>query len=423
MSDRLAYAAYDAAGIAAAALALPLLPWFLYRGWGDGLTQRLGSLALPAGGLAAPPIWLHAASVGETFAVLPLFRALRERHPEVPWVVSTTTLSGRAVAEREMDGALATLLPIDALGCIDRVFARLQPRALIVAESEVWPGMLRAAARNGASISYVSARLSKRALRRYSWVQPLFGSALRRVDVFCAQSEEDAANLRALGVGAAAIRVTGNLKAGRQIAAGEPPLAGVDERPLFVAASTQEGEEVFVLDACAALWRDGGDALLVLGPRRPERFDAVAHLLSERHLPFQRRSHGESAVAASTRVLLIDTLGELASFYRHARGVFVGGTIAPLGGHNVLEPATAGAAVAFGPHLDNVRAAAAALSEAGAAVEVEATEHLARHWRSLLDDGAAAEQMGERALAVARRRSSALAATVAAVEPHLRGGR
>lgn len=420
MQPGLAHLAYDVAGVAALALALPAAPWLWYRGWTEGLAQRLGALPLPAGGLERRPLWLHAASVGETLAALPLFEALRQRHPARPWVVSNTTVTGRAVARREMRPDVSTLLPIDAARIVDRAFARVRPRALIVVEKEIWPGMLRAAQRSGASIVFVSARMTEEALRRYSRARPLFAAALGRVDAICAQSEDDAARLRALGALPERVCVTGNLKAGRLVDALEPPLP-LGDRPVVVAASTQSGEEEFVLDACDALWRAHGDLLLVLAPRRPERFGEVEELLRRRGVSYQRRSAGEPSVRAATRVLLLDTLGELARFYGGAAGVFVGGTIAPIGGHNVLEPAVAGVAVSFGGHVDNVRAAADALRAAAAAAEVDHPAALAAHWGALLADAAHADAMGRRGRAVAVAMADAVPATLACIEPFVGG--
>lgn len=414
----LAHAAYDVLGAAAAALAVPALPWMWYRGWTEGLTERLGAVPLPAAGTACRPLWLHAASVGETLAALPVYEALRRAHPELPWVVSNTTLTGRAVTRRVLRPEVSTLLPIDALGIVDRAVARLRPRLLVVVENEIWPGLLRAAERCGARIVFVNARLSERALRGYSLARPLFAAALARVDAFCAQSRDDAARLRALGVADDRLHVTGQLKAGRTVT-GEAPVA-IGNRTVLVAASTQPGEEHFVLDACSHLWPDYPNLVLVLAPRRPERFEEVAALLQERGVSHCRRSAGDATLPPAARVLLLDTVGELAAFYGTARGAFVGGSVAAIGGHNVLEPAVAGIPVSFGIHTDNVRSSAEALLEAAAAVRVGDSGALAAHWRQLLADPDAARRTGERARAVAAQLAGAVPATVAIIEALLR---
>ena len=366
LAARLAYWGYDAVGGLAALLALPAFPWLRRQGLVDGVGERLGRLPAAAAHLTAPPIWVHSASVGETRSAAPLIGRLRERCPGWPIVISTTTLTGRAVAQSDLRPDLATLLPIDALRVVDRVFRRLRPRALVLVEVELWPGLLRAAHGVGAPIALVSGRLSARTLERARLAGPLFPAALAQVAAFGMQTADDAARIIALGAPAARVQVTGNLKASAlPSAAGPLPLDGLAERRVLVAASTQPGEEEFVLQAFGALRRVYPDALLLLAPRRPERFDAVAQLIAATGLPVERRSAGAAAVAPATQVVLLDTVGELVRFLPAAWAVFVGGTIAELGGHNLLEPAAYGKAVAFGPHTENVAEAAAALLAGG----------------------------------------------------------
>jgi len=417
-SQRVAYAAYDVAGAAMLALAVPALPWLWHRGLLAGVGQRLGRIPpLPRG---ATPLWLHAASVGETLAALPLLQALRSRGlVGVPLVVSNTTLTGRALARREIAPQVSTLLPIDPLHIVDRALRQVRPGVLLIVETEIWPGLLRGADRAGAGIAVVSGRMSERTHRRYAAAAPLFRGALGFVDVFCMQTEEDAARVRDLGAPASRVHVTGNLKAAAAERAGAPPVEGIAGRPVVVAASTQPGEEAFVLDTAAQLWREHGDLLLVLAPRRPERFDEAASLLEDRKIPFARRSQGDDRIDSNVRVLLLDTLGELARFYPRARAAFVGGTVAPIGGHNVLEPATAGVAVSFGPSLGNVRPAARALVDAGGGFEVGTAAELTAHWRAMLDSEDAARLAGERAREVAAERAGVVAATMARIEPLL----
>jgi 3-deoxy-D-manno-octulosonic-acid transferase len=414
---RLAYALYD---VAAAVLTLPALPFLLGRGSLSGLGERFGRLPPAARTLGESPLWLHAASVGETFAASPLVEEVRRRCPSLPIVVSTTTSTGRRVAAAELKADVATLLPIDAWRIVDRVFLRLRPRALIVVETEIWPGLLRAARRAAAPSALVSGRLSARSLARYRLARGLFGAALQGVGAFAMQSEDDAERIIALGAPADRVRVTGSLKAARRPpSAAGPPLGGLAGRRVVVAASTQEGEEEFALTACAPLWQAFPDLLLVLAPRRPERFNAVERLLAGREVPHARRSAVNGALGAATRVLLLDTIGELAAFYPLARAAFVGGTVAPLGGHNVLEPATFGTAVAFGPHVENVREAATALTERGAGEPVREPRDLTRFWSEMLASPEAARARGELARAVALERSDAVARTWAFVAPAL----
>lgn len=396
---QLAYLGYDALGGLAALLALPASPWLIRRGYGAGAGERLGRVPAAALQLPAPPIWLHCASVGEARSAAPLVARLRQSVPRRPLVVSTTTLTGRAVAQRDLGADIATLLPVDALRIVDRVFQRVRPQLVILVETELWPGLLRAAAAVGAPVALVSGRLSARALARYRWAGSLFRAALAHVAAFAMQSEADAERIIALGAAPDRVRVTGSLKAAAVPDAVPPPLAGLDGRRVVVAASTQPGEETFVLQAFVLLQRVYRDALLILAPRRPERFDAVAQLASETGLLSARRSQLAGDVPADVRVVVLDTLGELVRFLPSAWAVFVGGTVAPLGGHNVLEPATYGKAVAFGPHTQNVAAAAAALCATGGAVVVHTPAELAEHWDRLLADRATADAVGARARA------------------------
>jgi 3-deoxy-D-manno-octulosonic-acid transferase len=423
LSGRLAYAAYDAACVLALLLAIPAAPWWLWRGKGRGLGERLGVLPPAARALGARPLWLHAASVGETRAAAALLRAVRQRRPEIPIVLSATTATGRAVAEADLDPDVATLLPLDAMGIVDRALHALRPRCVVVVETEIWPGFFRAAHRAGAGLIVASGRISERSQRGYRWVAPLVRTALGYVDRFGMQTDADATRILALGAPAERVQVTGSLKA---VAGGEdggpPPLAGIDTRPLLVAASTQPGEEELVLAACAQLWRRHPRAILLIAPRRPERFDEVEACVARAGVRYQRRNQVRGPLGKDTQVLLLDSVGELIRFLPFATAVFVGGTLAPLGGHNVLEPARFGKPVAFGPSLDNVAEAARELCRQQGAVLVHGHADLARHWGQCLDDRAFAAAMGACARAVAAAGSAVLEQTWALIAPYLGEG-
>lgn len=421
-AGRLAYAGYDAAGALAAVVALAGLPYLLWRGFGDGLAERLGVLPPAFRGLAAPPVWIHAASVGETLAASPLAARLRERCPGVPLVTSSTTVTGRETSRRELRPEALLLLPVDPLFLVDRAMRAVRPRCLLLVETEIWPGLLRAAARVGAPVVMVSGRISERALRRYLRVAPLFRAALSCIDRFGMQTAADAERIVRLGAVPDRVEVTGSLKGGRvPPAAGRgEPLAGLVGRPVLVAASTQPGEEEFVLDACAGLWERVPNLLLVLAPRRPERFDSVASLLGARGLRFERLTAARGGVSAGARVLLIDTVGELAGFFPCATATFVGGTVAAIGGHNVLEPAAYGKAVAFGPHTENVSEAVDDLLKSGGGAVVRRTGELALLWQKLLEDAGEAQRMGRRAREVTDARAAVVDRTWALLAAHLK---
>jgi 3-deoxy-D-manno-octulosonic-acid transferase len=258
----------------------------------------------------------------------------------------------------------------------------------------------------------VSGRVSARAAARYAWVRWLTRAALAPVRAFAMQTNADAERIVALGAPPARVQVVGSLKFARgsqapsdsaQAAAARAVVGG---RVLLVAASTHAGEEQLVLEACAPLWREHADLLLLVAPRRPERFDAVSALLAQSGVTAQRRSLLHGRVARPTHVLLLDTLGELPHFLPLARAVFVGGTLVPVGGHNVLEPAVCGRPVAFGPCTENVAAAADALLDAGAATRVHGGDELRAVWSRLLRQPAVADEMGARGRAVVAARAA-----------------
>ena len=254
LATRAAYAAYDVAGVLAALLSVPALPFLLLRGHGHGAAERLGRLPRPARELRAP-VWIHAASVGEVRSAVALAAELRRYRAGTPILVSTTTVTGREVARTDLRPDAVTLLPLDALRIVDRAMRRLRPRCLILVELDLWPGLLRAAHRGNVPVVAVSGRLSERSLRRYRRAAALFRGAVGHVSAFGMQTEEDAARVVALGAAPDRVRVTGSLKAA---APAEPPAAppagGLDGRRVLIAASTQPGEERFVLEACADLW-------------------------------------------------------------------------------------------------------------------------------------------------------------------------
>jgi 3-deoxy-D-manno-octulosonic-acid transferase len=410
-----AYAAYNALlGIAGVA-GLPAAPW-LVRGAGGEWAERLGRLPADVAALSGrAPIWVHAASVGEVLAAEPLVRLLSRRDADHPTFMTTTSLTGRTTA-REQIGVPAALLPLDWAWVVRRVLGTMHPAALVVVETELWPNLFRAARRAGVPLVLVSGKISARAAQRYAWVRPLIRAALRQVCAIAAQTADDAGRFVALGAPPERVRVVGSLKFSRVILppAGAPPVA-LGERPVLVAASTHPGEEELVLAACRALWERHPSTLLVLAPRRPERFAEVGDLLRAAGVSWLPRTQVEGAMPAGVRVLLVDTLGELSAFFHGARGAFVGGTVAPVGGHNVLEPAAFGVPVAFGPRVENVREAASVLLQAAGAVQVDTADDLAGAWLRLLDDSTEGLAMGARARAEVERRAAAASECAAIV--------
>jgi len=382
--------------------------------WRTGLPERLG--AHPASGAARRPIWVHAASVGEVTAALPLLDALCEHGHAV--VLSTMTTTGRAVA-RAARPALATgLAPLDHPWTVARALARVRPRALVFVETELWPSWVRAADEREIPALVVSGRLSERSFARWQRASGLLRPTLARFAAIAARSEADAARFVALGASPERVSVCGDLKldapAPRPAA---PDLeATLGTTPLVVAGSTHEGEEAAALAALDALERAGLVAALVIAPRHPERFERAAQIIQGAGRSLHRRSVPTRRVLAAGEVLLLDTLGELASLYAHARVAFVGGTLVPIGGHNVLEPALAGCPVLFGPHVESSRESAALLLAADAAQQVPDAAALATALVEMLATPARAALLGARGRAAVAAHRGATERSVALIE-------
>lgn len=340
------------------ALAPLALGWFWWRGrrepgYRERLGERLGRIPIEPqrfGGL-----WLHAASVGEVQAARPLIEALLREWPAHSLTVTTQTPTGAAALRAAWGDRIAhRYAPIDTPGAVRRFLDRLQPQALVLVERELWPQWLFACAERAVPMLLVNAIRTERSARAYQRWRGLMQHAWPALTVAAADAES-AKRLRALGVNGDRIAVTGNLKFDVTLPARTPALPPeLQSRRLVVAGSTHEGDEAAWLDAWRGLREHHPDALLVLVPRHPQRFDAVASELQRRGLPFARRSRGD-AVSAQTSVLLIDAMGELMHWYRHASVCFVGGTLAPVGGHNPLEPMALGQAFLFGPHTANAQ--------------------------------------------------------------------
>ncbi|MEF8982619.1 3-deoxy-D-manno-octulosonic acid transferase [Thiohalorhabdus sp.] len=368
-------------------------------GGGRYLRQRLGR-GRPAGPFA---LWVHCASVGEVQAAAPLVAALAER-VQGPVLMTTNTPTGAAVAARELPAAVThAYLPLDAPGPVRRFLDAVQPRCALVLETEIWPNLFAACGGRGLPLALVNGRLSPRTIRAPAWLRRALSRALDAVSLCLARSEADAGRFRELGLAAERVRVAGNLKYARR-----PAVSGSVEgpglaRPYVLAASTREGEEALVAAAWEAAETDG--RLLVVAPRHPERRDAIRRDLGERQVAV--RSRGDE-VTAATEVYLADTLGELAGFMAHADLVFMGGSLVPRGGHNLLEPAALGCAIVTGPHTDNFAEEAAALAAAGGLVEVADADGLAGALTGLLADPDRRRALGEAARAAVAERAEVL---------------
>lgn len=374
--------------------------------------------------LSSPSLWLHAVSVGEVSAAAALVRALRARHPGTPVVLTTSTPTGRAQAATLFGADVEVrFLPYDTPGSVRRFLERIRPRAAIIMETELWPNLLHECDRRGVPVLFASARLAARSVPRYRRFGTLFSAGLRNAWV-AAQSTADAERFIALGSDPLRTRVAGNVKFDMQLGEAvaekgrELRRRYLGERPVWTAGSTHEGEEDLVLEAHAEILRAVRGALLVLVPRHPQRFEGVAALLERRGLIFERRSR-TGAVRPGTQVLLLDTMGELAVFYAASDAAFVGGSLVPVGGHNLLEPAALGVPAITGPHTQNGPEIARLLIEAGGALEVADAAALAEAVGRLLADPALREHRGDSGRRFVEAHRGSLARLLALIEPLL----
>lgn len=384
-------------------------------------TERLGYIpTLPQAGC----LWVHAVSVGEARAALPLIRALQTRYPEIPLLVTTTTLTGsRQVLDALGSQVHHVYAPYDLPGAVRRFLQRARPRLTILMETELWPNLLRGCALSGVPVLLANARLSERSARGYRRVRPLTAAMLQDVTLIAAQAEADAARFRALG--APYVRTVGNLKYDLEIPASlieqgralRRELFG-EKRPVWIAASTHAGEEEQILQAFDVVRAHRPDLLLLLVPRHPERFAAVADLCQQQVGCLVRRSE-RRVCPADTAVFLGDSMGELLLFYAAADLAFVGGSLMPIGGHNVLEPALLGLPVLFGPHMFNFTEAAERLLEADAAWQINDATKLASVVNRLLADPELGRRAGERGRLVVEQHRGALQALLECIETSL----
>ncbi len=389
-----------------------------YRG---SLSERLGFG--PA--VAEPTIWVHAVSVGEVQASQSLVAEICRRHPRYRILMTTVTPTGAARVRLLFgDQVQHRYVPLDLPGAVRRFFDRVQPKLAMILETELWPNLYGECGRRGVPLVLASARVSPRSVGRYRRLVPLFRKTLSHGILIAAQSEHDAGRFRSIGAAPGRTHVTGNIKFDFQ------PPDGIERtgrdwrernapgRPVWVAGSTHEGEETIVLDAHRRVLEKYPDALLVLVPRHPQRFETVRELLAKRDERSANRSSG-AAIAASASVLVGDTMGELMTFYAASDVAFVAGSLVPVGGHNLLEPASVGRPVLTGPHNFNGEEIAQLLMDAGAAIIVSDAGQLAREVIRLLGDAQLRSVMGAAGKAVLDANRGALDRLLTLVDPLL----
>lgn len=394
-------------------LAIPLLvPWYLWRyvrrgRLRKGIGERFGLISREKTSLldGSDTVWVHAVSVGETMAVRPLLKALKARWPERKIVLSTVTETGREIAEKLPEADLCVYFPFDFGFSAALALKRIRPALIVIVETEIWPNFLRHARRLGIPAVLANGRISDKSFGGYRRFSRLFRPVLANFSALCMQSGEDASRIAMIGAPPSRVHVAGNLKYDMPVpTVPEERKAALRARyripaqvPVFTAGSTHQGEEEAVLAACVALSAEGREFFLALAPRHPERAGEVAELLGRFGITFARRSSldGSAECLNAGDALLVDTVGELMDLYAVSDLVFVGGSLVPVGGHNVLEPASLGVPVLFGPHMNNFREIAARMLDCGGGRRVDDAPMLKEAMRVLLDSQAARREMGQ----------------------------
>jgi 3-deoxy-D-manno-octulosonic-acid transferase len=353
-----------------------------------------------------PCLWLHAVSVGEVNLLAPLLARIAREKPDWECVLSTTTMTGMALARKKYASVTSFYCPLDFSWAVRTAMRRVRPDLLVLAELELWPNLIRAAHEAGAKVAIINGRLSEHSYRGYRRIRPLLARVLRSVDVVAAQDETYAGRFRALGASEATVHVTGSMKYdGAQTDRQNPAtlrlrqLAGLSaEDVVFLAGSTQEPEEALALDVFRELRAGWPHLRLVLVPRHPDRFDAVARLLEQSGMAWQRRTElGERGGHRRSQILLVDVVGELGAWWGTAQIAFVGGSMGNRGGQNMIEPAAYGAAVSFGPNTWNFRDVVTTMLDRQAAVVVEDQAQLMAFVRRSLEQPEYAAELGRRA--------------------------
>ena len=387
-------------------------PYYLlqFKRYGPSLADRFGRPPVPQ---LRKSIWVHAVSVGEVQAVQKLLERLRMTYPGRPLVLSTITLAGQKLARERSDLIdYVFYFPFDFPWTVRRILDQLDPEVVLVAETEIWPNFLRACRRRKIRVLMVNGRISDRSLPKYQLIRHWLKRVLDDYTILGMQSESDRTRIEMLGGNPSKIAVFGNLKYDALAVSPslEPGLATALAalKPLWIAASTKEGEEEFVLNAFAEIRKDHPTLNLLIAPRHPQRFGEVEKLVQKRGYTCIRRTNpGTGAIHDRATVFLLDSIGELSAAFQFASVVFVGGSLVPLGGHNVLEPARFSKPIVFGPHMENFRDISQLFLEARAGIQIHAPSELASTISKLLTDDRLANELGRNARLVMERNTGA----------------
>lgn len=413
-------------------------PWFLYQGLRHGkylgsVGQRLGYLPIALNVDGEPSIWIHAVSVGETLTVKALIDDLRAQYPKLRLFLSTTTIAGQQVAKKNLQHVDAVFyFPFDWLFTVRRTLDVVKPRMFVMMETEIWPNLLRECRARGIRTVVINGRISARSFPRYRLVRPLFRRVLADIDRFCMQGDESARRIIELGADPKRVTVTGSLKFD-SLQAPVPAALGRSREPVLryfrlaptrivlVAGSTMKPEDSAVLRAFARIRSIAPGALLVIAPRQRERFAEVEKLALDEGFTVSRRSELPIDSEPKTDVVVLDTFGELAQVYQLATIVFVGGSIADYGGHNILEPAVFGKPIVFGPYMHNFREIAEAFLANAAGVQVQSERELEEVLRNLVTDPVRRAGLGAAARALVDANRGAKDKTMAVIADLLPG--
>jgi 3-deoxy-D-manno-octulosonic-acid transferase len=368
--------------------------------------------------LKSSPIWIHAVSVGEVMAAVPLIKEIKKGYPDVPVLLSTVTETGNLTAQRNAkDADHVIYFPFDYPFIVRRVISKIKPLVFVALEAEIWPNFLKELNRQGIPPMIVSGRISYNSFKNYYFCRLFFKKVISNIKYFCMQTRTDAEKVISIGAKPEKVIVTGNIKFDHQI----PAIAQEEkesiykdlninrDQNIFIAGSTHRGEEEIIIEVYQVLKRKFPDLVFILAPRHPERFDEVEGLLKQADIPYIRKT--ALAVASdhiSREVILLDTIGELSKIYSIGTIVFIGGSLVPVGGHNVLEPAVFSKPVIFGKFMGNFSEISRILKKKNAALQVSGKDEFIKQAMSLLEDPGLRQQIGETAFKVIRENSGAL---------------
>lgn len=402
--------------IYSALLALALLismPWWVFQMFRSGkyragLVERFGRVPRHLKGLTKPVIWVHAVSVGEVLAIAPLVQRLRDENPDYRIFISTTTATGQKLARDRFGAGSVFYFPLDFAFSIRPFLKALKPTLVVIAETEFWPNFLRLTRKFGAKIVIVNARISDRSFPRYRRFRSLLYHVLRNIDRFLTQTDLDRGRLLEIGASPDRVAVSGNLKFDILPARATPLVGHLQvafkrdrSNPIIVCGSTVEGEEQLMVEGFRRSLKWFPDCVMILAPRHPERWGQVAELLRASGLPWRRRTAWHLSEPLSGSILLLDTIGELAAVYQLATVAFVGGSLVPRGGHNILEPAHYGAPILVGPYTENFREIVDLFVRAGA-VDVVQPDEFPNELMHLLNQVEKRQELGRHAAEVVR---------------------